>query len=237
MHISSKYERISMNPPTRSWSIYSRNMKFRRSHRFSEMDSRLPDRNQDLQMESLSVDGSDIAWRRCMSQEFDPSWRSQAGEFVDFKRWCSQFGGFWSDSQLHLTIMASLNSTNGEGDQVLVEKISCANRLRQCQLFLPLREVSDLLAYSQSAIGASDLAASTTPAKGLEGLGAHGEIRKRISDVKNSEDEKRRMQIGDFSFSLFVTRRGFRSGFKPFVAFAEGFNEGDRAGTRIRREQ
>ncbi|KAF8376764.1 hypothetical protein HHK36_031565 [Tetracentron sinense] len=96
MHFSSKYERISMNPPTRSWSIYSRNMKCRRSHRFSEMDSRLPERNQDLQMESLSVDGSDIAWRRCMSQEFDPSSRSQAGEFVDFKRWCSQFGGFWS---------------------------------------------------------------------------------------------------------------------------------------------
>ncbi|KAF8369561.1 hypothetical protein HHK36_032416 [Tetracentron sinense] len=98
------------------------------------------------------------------------------------------------DSQLHLTIMASLNSTSGEGDQVILSG----------QLFLPLREVSDLFASSQSAVGASDLAASTTPAKGLEGLGTHDEIRKMISDVKNSEDEKRRLQIEDFSFSPFM---------------------------------
>ncbi|KAF8395629.1 hypothetical protein HHK36_019579 [Tetracentron sinense] len=43
------------------------------------------------------------------------------------------------------------------------------------QLFLPLREVSDLFASSQSAssqsaVGDSDLAASTTPAKAAEGF-------------------------------------------------------------------
>ncbi|KAF8376939.1 hypothetical protein HHK36_030310 [Tetracentron sinense] len=32
----------------------------------------------------------------CHKNSIDPSSRSQAGEFVDFKRWCSQFGGFWS---------------------------------------------------------------------------------------------------------------------------------------------